>query len=87
MTRTALHRAVSMAARLATTGQVDRARAVIAALPQLESGRVIIEVNETVPLERQRSTPVQTRRIPYVPLADEADAWVAEYRAAREGRR
>lgn len=83
MTPAALHRAVSMAARLATTGRVARARAVIAALPPMASGRIVIEVNETVPLERHN----HTRRIPYVPLADEADAWVAEYRAAREALR
>jgi hypothetical protein len=75
-----------MAARLATTGQVSRARATIAALPS--GAPVVIEVNETVPLERHPSPDrVSTRRIPYVPLADESDAWVAEYRAAREAGR
>ena len=85
MSPAALHRAVRLATRLATTGEVTRARAVIAALPPMSSASVVIEVNKTVPVDRsaRRSPPVSTRRIPYVRLGDEAEAWIVEMRAAR----
>lgn len=81
----ARHRAIAMAARLAQLGDVARARCVIA---DLEPGpAVVIEVNEHRPIatpHARRVTAAPTVRMPYVPLADEADAWVAEYREARQ---
>lgn len=66
----AVTRAIQLATRLARTGDVPRARAVIAGLPSRAA--VVIEVNETVPVGRRPAAP----RPP-------STAWIAEMRAAQ----
>ena len=77
MTQAAVYRALVTASRLAVNFDAGYASAYVG------SGGWSDDVRRAIGCAFGVVARVTTTRMPYVPLAVEADAWVAEFRAAR----